>query len=89
MANDGIPKGKPYWALIIGFSVAVAALFYGIWLVSPTQLRQFLPKKQPTSMVPPPPAFIPPPPPPPLAAQLAPPAPSFTPAPPPPPKKHK
>ena len=45
MANDGIPKGNPYWALVLGFSVAVAALFYGLWLISPRQLAQFRVKK--------------------------------------------
>lgn len=30
-----IPKGRAWWALVIGFSVAIAALFYGLWLVRP------------------------------------------------------
>ncbi len=45
MANNGIPKGNPYWALVLGFTVAVAALFYGLWLISPHQLAQFKVKK--------------------------------------------
>src|SRR5438105_3716158 len=71
MANDGIPKGQPYWALVLGFSVAVAALIYGLWLVSPRELRKYMPaqNRHPAAAIqvvaPAPPTFIPPPPPPP------------------------
>ncbi|MDO8557845.1 MAG: hypothetical protein Q7S09_01475 [bacterium] len=46
MAYKGIPKGNPYWALVLGVSVAVAALFYGLWLISPHQLAQFKTEKK-------------------------------------------
>ena len=42
MEYKGVPKGNPYWALILGFSVAVAALLFGLWLIRPTELRKLM-----------------------------------------------
>lgn len=30
-----IPPGKTWWALVIAFSAAIAALFFGLWLMRP------------------------------------------------------
>ena len=37
-----IPPGKAWWALVIGFTVAIAALFYGLWLMSPPVLERMM-----------------------------------------------
>jgi len=35
-----IPPGKQWWALLIAFTVVIAALFYSLWLVKPDALAK-------------------------------------------------
>ncbi|MDP3963304.1 MAG: hypothetical protein Q8Q39_02290 [bacterium] len=41
MQYKAIFSQQASWALVIGFSVAIAALLYGLWLISPRELAKF------------------------------------------------
>ena len=51
MQYKAIFSQQASWALVIGFSVAIAALLFGLWLISPRELAKFV-KKAPVMQPP-------------------------------------